>query len=188
MKVKDIIKKQTTVIAIAVVLVAVTVIGVSYAIFFDVKKNSNNQVIKAGTLQLTITDVSALQVSNPVLESVGLKSTPVSYTVKNTGNLPANYQIYIYADNTNTLDLSKIKISTDGNASSGNTAKTLTSITDIFTEDGKTYFKINAGNIAAGASGTTNYVRVWVDEDSLADEVSNKIVSLNMYIISEVQE
>lgn len=188
MKVKDIIKKQTTIIAIAVVLVAITVIGVSYAIFFDVKKNTNNQVIKAGTLQLTVSDVNALQLSDPMLESAGLKSSPVSYTVKNTGNLPANYDIYIFADTNNTMDLSKIKISLDGNASSGNTAKVLTSITDTISEGGKTYYKINAGNIAAGANGTTNYVRVWIDEESLPDEVDAKVVSLNMYIISEVQE
>ena len=81
MKVKDIIKKQTTVIAIAVALVAISVIGVSYAIFFDVKKNTDNQIITAGTLKLTVTGVSALNVSEPVDQTTGLKSTPVSYTV-----------------------------------------------------------------------------------------------------------
>ena len=45
MKIKDIIKKQTTIIAIAVILVTITVIGISYAIFFDVKTNSKDQVI-----------------------------------------------------------------------------------------------------------------------------------------------
>ena len=182
MKVKDIIKKQTTVIAIAVALVAITVIGVSYAIFFDVKKNTDNQVITAGTLKLTVAGVSALNVSEPLDGTAGLASSPVSYTVKNTdSNLPATYKIYIYADTTNTMDLSKIKISTDGNASKGGT------ITPTLTENGKTYFQIDTGTLAAGASGSTKYVRVWVDEDSLVGEVTGK-VDLNMYIISEVQE
>lgn len=188
MKVKDIIKKQTTVIAIAVALVAITAIGVSYAIFFDVKKNTDNQVITAGTLKLTVAGVSALNVSEPLDGTAGLASSPVSYTVKNTdSNLPATYKIYIYADATNTMDLSKIKISTDGNASKGGTAKTLSSITPTLTENGKTYFQIDTGTLAAGASGSTKYVRVWVDEDSLVGEVTGK-VDLNMYIISEVQE
>jgi len=182
MKVKDIIKKQTTIIAIAVVLVAITVIGVSYAIFFDVKKNTTNQVITAGTLQLTIADIKALQVSEPVEQAVGLASTPVSYTVKNTGNLPASYHIYIYADNTNTMELSKIKISTDGK-----TAKALTSITPT-TIDSKTCYSIDSGSIAANTTGTTKKIRVWVDEDSLTDEITGKVVSLNMYIVTEVQE
>lgn len=189
MKVKDIIKKQTTVIAIAVALVAISVIGVSYAIFFDVKKNTDNQIITAGTLKLTVTGVSALNVSEPVDQTTGLKSTPVSYTVKNTdSNLPANYKIYIYANTANTMDISKIKVSTDGNASAGNTARVLSSITPTFTEGGKTYFQIDSGNLAAGANGATKYVRVWIDEDSITSEITNKKVDLNMYIVSEVQE
>ena len=51
-----------------------------------------------------------------------------------------------------------------------------------------TYFKIDSGSVAAGASGTTKYIRVWVDEDLIADELKDITVSLNMYIISEVQE
>lgn len=189
MKVKDIIKKQTTVIAIAVVLVAVTVIGVSYAIFFDVKTNSNNQVITAGTLSLTVSGINALTLDEPMTSSAGLASTPVSYTVKNTdSNLPASYSIYIYADSSNGFDLSKIKVSLDGNATSGSTAQVLSSIADVLTENGTTYFKINSGTLAAGASGSTNYIRVWVDEDLINDEISNTTVSLSMYIVSEVNE
>lgn len=189
MKVKDIIKKQTTVIAIAVALVAITVIGVSYAIFFDVKKNTDNQIITAGTLKLTVTGVSALNVSEPVDNTTGLKSAPVSYTVKNTdSNLPATYNIYIYANTENTMDISKIKISTDGNDSAGSTANALSGITPTFTENGKTYFQIDSGTLAAGASGSTKYVRVWIDEDSISDEITDKKVDLSMYIVSEVQE
>lgn len=189
MKVKDIIKKQTTVVAIAVVLVAITVIGVSYAIFFDVKTNSENQVITAGTLKLTISDITALSLNNPIGTSTGLASSPVSYTVKNTdSNLPAAYSIYIYANSNNTIEPSKIKVSLDGDGTSGKTALVLSSITDTFTENGTTYYKINSGNLAAGASGTTNYIRLWVDEDLIADDISSVTVSLNMYIVSEVQE
>lgn len=194
MKVKDIIKKQTTIIAIAVALVAVTAIGVSYAIFFDVKKNSENQVITAGTLKLTVSGVSALNVSEPVDNETGLASTPVSYTVKNTAsNLPASYKIYIYADTNNTMDLNKIKISTDGNATKGNTIKTLGTIAQKFTEGSKTYYQIEpelgtgTSTLAAATSSETKYIRVWLDEDSINGEVTAK-VDLNMYIVSEVQE
>lgn len=187
MKVKDIIKKQTTLIAIAVALVAVTAIGVSYAIFFDVKKNSENQVITAGTLKLNVEGISALNVTEPVDETTGLASTPVKYTVKNTGNLPAKYFIYIYDDSSNTIDINKLKVSIDGNESKGSTAKTITSFTPL-TEGGKTYYQIGTGNLAANASGTTQYLRVWLDEDNITEEITNKTVGLSMYIVSEVQE
>ncbi len=189
MKIKDIIKKQTTVIAIAVVLVAVAAIGVSYAVFFDVKASKDNQVITAGTLRLTVAGVSALGITEPTSNEIGLASSPVSYTVKNTdSNLPATYSIYIYADSTNTMDLSKVKISYDGDATKGSTAVVLNSIADKFTENGVTYYKIKSGDLAAKASGSTQYLRVWLDEDTFDGDVSDKKLNLNLYIVSEVKE
>lgn len=187
MKVKDIIKKQTTVIAIAVALVAVTVIGVSYAIFFDVKKNTENQIITAGTLQFTVGNISALDISVPIDNTSGLSSEPVSYTAKNTGDLPASYNIYIYADTDNNIDLSKIKVSTDGNNSAGTTSQVLTSLPSE-TINGKTCYKIDNGTIAAGATNTTKYLRIWIDEDTITSDITGQNIDLKMYYVSEVQE
>ena len=60
MKVKDIIKRQTTMVAMAVILVVITAIGVSYSVFFDVEKNQSNQTITAGIFKLTVTGNSKL--------------------------------------------------------------------------------------------------------------------------------
>lgn len=189
MKIKDIIKKQTTIIAIAVILVTITVIGISYAIFFDVKTNSKDQVITAGTLKLTVADVNALTLKEPMSTADGLKSSPVSYTVRNTdSNLPATYSLYVYAGSGNNIPLSSIKISTDGNATSGSTSKTLTSIQETIVEGGTTYYRIDTGNLNAGASGTTKYIRIWIDEELAADEISNGKLNLQLYVVSEVQE
>ena len=189
MKIKDIIKKQTTIIAIAVILVTITVIGVSYAIFFDVKTNSRDQVITAGTLKLTVTDFNALKLSEPMSTTEGLKSSPVSYTVQNTdSNLPATYSLYIYAGSGNNIPLSSIKISTDGNASSGSSSKVLSSIAETIVENGTTYYRIDTGNLNAGASGTTKYIRIWIDEDLVADEINNGNLNLQLYVVSKVQE
>lgn len=189
MKIKDIIKKQTTIIAIAVVLVTLALIGVSYAIFFDVKTNTDNQVITAGTLELNVTGISALTLTDPVSTTEGLKTSPITYTAVNTdSNLPAAYSLYIYAGDNNTIDLNMIKVSTDGNSSSGSTAKTLGGITDTLEENGKTYYKISNGTLAAGASGTTQYLRIWLDESLISDEISNATLNLQLYVVSEVDE
>ena len=188
MKIKNIIKKQTTIIAIAVVLVTIAVIGVSYAIFFDVKSNTQNQVITAGNLALTISEINALSVSKPKTTAEGLASTPLTYTVQNTAsNLPASYSIYIYAGSGNQVPLNNIKISTDGNATSGSTSRVLSEITDTLIESGTTYYRINQGTLEAGATGAAQYLRVWVDEDTLGDEL-NAALDLQLYIVSEVAE
>lgn len=187
MKVKNIIKKQTTIVALAVCLVVLAAIGVSYAIFFDVKANSSNQVITAGTLKLTMTNVAALSLSEPVSTSSGLASTPFSYTVQNTdSNLPATYTIYIYANSANTVALNSVNLSLDGS-----TATKLTSLTSsTCTDDSGTYtcYKLSSGSVAAGASETTKNIYVWIDESSLTEEISDASLSLYLQIVSEVNE
>ena len=194
MKIKNIIKKQTTIIAIAVVLIATAAIGVSYAIFFDVGVSSGNQVITAGNLQLTVWGssnqaISAITLSEPISTESGLTSSPIEYTVKNTSsNLPASYSIYLYADTNNAVNLSTVKVSLDGNQSAGSTAQILSSLTPTLTENGKTYYRINNGTIAAGASGSANYLRLWLDEDLIAEELDGVTVNISMYIVTEVNE
>lgn len=190
MKIKDIIKKQTTIIALAVVLVTIAVIGVSYAIFFNVSRNTDDQVITAGNLELTVSGISALTLTEPMTTAEGLTSSPASYTVSNTNsNLPASYSIYIYAGSGNNISLGSVRISTDGNASSGSNYQTLSSISDTLVENGTTYYRIDSGTLAAGASsGTTKYLRIWVDEDLVADEINNQSINLQLYVISEVDE
>ena len=190
MKIKDIIKKQTTLIAIAVILVTIAVIGVSYAIFFNVNRNTDDQVITAGNLELTVTGLTALTLKEPMTTSEGLASSPASYTVENTdSNLPATYSLYIYAGEGNTIDLSTIRISTDGDGTSGSTSTILTSIADTLVENGTTYYRIDTGDLGAGASSdTSKYIRIWIDEDLVADEINNGNLNLQLYVVSEVDE
>ena len=188
MKIKDIIKKQTTIIAIAVVLVTLALIGVSYAIFFNVNKNTEDQVITAGNLELTISEFTALTLTEPATEedALGTNSTnKVTYTVENKdSNLPATYKIYIYGGSGNTIPLSSIKISTDGTSS-----KVLTSITDKINENNTTYYLVDSGTLAAGASLTTSKnLYVWLDEELVADEIAGQQLNLQLYVVSEVDE
>ncbi len=186
MKIKDIIKKQTTVIAIAVILVVVAAIGVSYAIFFNVNRNTQDQVITAGTLELTVSDFDPLKLTEPITEAEALASSSnlISYTVKNTdSNLPASYNLYIYSGSGNTIPLSSIKVSTDGSSST-----IVSNLTPTILEGGTTYYQIDSGTLEAGASSTTKNLRIWIDEDLVADEIENDNLNLQLYIVSEVDE
>lgn len=184
MKIKDIIKKQTTIIAIAVILVTIAVIGVSYAIFFNVNKNTDDQVITAGNLELTVSGISALTLTEPMTTADGLASNPISYTVVNKdSNLPASYTLYIYAGSGNNIPLSSIKVSTDGSSST-----VLSSLTPTISEGGTTYYQIDTGSLAAAANSTTKTLRIWIDEDLVADEINNGNLNLQLYVVSEVDE
>lgn len=184
MKIKDIIKKQTTIIAIAVILVTIAVIGVSYAIFFNVNRNTDDQIITAGNLELTVSGISALTLKEPMTTADGLASNPISYTVVNTAsNLPASYSLYIYGGSGNTIPLSSIRVSTDGSSST-----ILSDLTPTLLENGTTYYQIDTGSLDAAATSTTKTLRIWIDEDLVADEINNGNLNLQLYVVSEVDE
>ena len=190
MKIKDIIKKQTTIIAIAVILVTIAVIGVSYALFFNVNKNTEDQVITAGNLALTVSGLKAGQISDTMSEAEGLASSPITYTVENTSsNLPAAYSLYVYGgleegDNqANTIPLESIKFSTDGT-----TAKKLVDQTSIQTDNSQTAYLIDSGTIEAGGTASSKSLRIWIDESLLSSEIESGNLNLHLYIVSEVDE
>lgn len=191
MKIKDIIKKQTTIIAIAVILVAIAVIGVSYALFFSVNKNTEDQVITAGNLALTVSGLTAGQISDTMSETEGLASNPITYTVENTNsNLPASYSLYVYGGiqegetQANTIPLESIMFSTDGT-----TAKKLVDPqTSIQTDNSQTAYLIDSGKIEAGRTAPSKSLRIWIDESLLSSEIDAGNLNLQLYIVSEVDE
>ncbi len=182
MKVKDIIKKQTTIIALAVIVVVMATIGVSYAVFFDVK-NSDTQVITAGTLSLTLNGVTVLQNQTPISEATADTNNKITYTIKNTGNLPAKYGIYIYNDTGNiSLDLVKVKIN-------GGAATPLKNVaTGTLKDNDKTYYKVEEGTVEAQNTTNSKTLTVWVDEESINTDLSEAKLDLKLYLVSEVDE
>lgn len=182
MKVKDIIKKQTTIIALAVIVVTVAVIGISYSVFFDVKTNSQNQVITAGNLKMEIT-AQAVTISEAISTSDGLAQSGITFTPKNTGDIDANYSLYIGANSDNVIDLNFVKYSLDGT-----TSNILTSITDTLSENGSTYYKIDSGVVTANSTGTQKNIKIWVDDELATDAIDGQAVGLDFYVVSEVNE
>lgn len=190
MKIKDIIKKQTTIIAIAVILVTIAVIGVSYALFFSVNKNTEDQVITAGNLALTVSGLTAGQISDTMSETEGLASNPITYTVENTSsNLPASYSLYVYGgleeENklANTIPLESIMFSTDGT-----TAIKLVDQESVQTDNNQTAYLIDSGTIAAKSTDPSKSLRIWIDESLLSSEIEGGNLNLQLYIVSEVDE
>ena len=190
MKIKDIIKKQTTIIAIAVILVTIAVIGVSYALFFSVNKNTEDQVITAGNLALTVSGLTAGKISDTMSETEGLASNPITYTVENTSsNLPASYSLYVYGGlkeedkPANTIPLESIMFSTDGT-----TAKKLVDQDSVQTDNNQTAYLIDSGTIAAGSTDPSKSLRIWIDESLLSSEIDAGDLNLQLYIVSEVDE
>ena len=108
MNYKKVIKRETKIIVYVVICLTLSIIGVSYAMFLQVDKNSNFQTIEAGVFRMEIPQEGNL-LSNEICLDPSSTEEDVQancvrrFSVTNTGLLPARYTVYIY-NNTNTSE------------------------------------------------------------------------------------
>ncbi len=174
-KVGTILKNETKVIAYVVICLVIIVLGVSYALFFEVKGNEKNQIVKAGTLEFTYVNGSQLTSKDnadcfiPMTLEQAKNRSECEYKVgiHNSGTLPGNYNLKLVAGSTNNVDLSKLKV--------------------ILKKDGvieKDYPKpattsILVENAKIGADKDINYtVQVYVDDALIEDTDDGKNIEL----------
>ena len=102
MKYTKIIKRETKIMIAVVVVMLVVVLGVSYALFMQVTDNTNNQVITTGTLQVEYASSNGYITNDnyneliPMSNDKGLVQKGYNFSVKNTGNLPVTYKVYMF--------------------------------------------------------------------------------------------
>ena len=179
-KVGSVIKTETKIIAIVVICLVITVIGISYALFLEVKGNEKNQIVKAGTLEFSyangsqITNASNSDCFIPMNNEEALRHSECEYkiSITNTGTLPGNYNINLNSESVeNPLALNKLKVilKKEGQVISG------------YPKEGTTTSLIANEKIEAGS--VINYsVQVYVDEDneSLTADDDEKNISIKI--------
>ncbi len=111
MNYNKILKRETKVIAYVVVCLTLAVMGVSYALFLQVNHNTKNQVVNAGSLEITYSQGNMITVDEdaeknclmPQSDEEGSKTGGCKFelSITNKGTLPVQYNLLIY-DNTDT--------------------------------------------------------------------------------------
>ncbi|MDD6244403.1 MAG: hypothetical protein PUB03_01930, partial [bacterium] len=146
-------------------------IGSTFAIFTVSSKSAEYNVIKTGTLNINFAaDASStvgLNNALPMSDTNGLAQSGTTFTITNTGSLPANYSVslkddtdMVTQDNCSAKQLAKtnIKYSLDGS-----TASLLSTAIDS---------ELISGTLKAGESKTFT-LKLWIKEDA-TNEVLNK--------------
>lgn len=116
---------------ILVMLLAITTLmGTSYSLLKTTNKGTNVFTMKVGTLEVLFLDdqINELTLENnkPITDETGLASDKeLSFTIQNTGTLPARYSIYIEETSTNPEMKNVIRFSSSKNNSVYKTPKTL---------------------------------------------------------------
>ena len=95
-------KRQLLVTLFSILGVTIISLGSAYAVFTSVSKSADYNVIKVGTLNIDFGEDSsnAIDLSGqyPMSDEEGLKLTPYTFTITNTGTLTADYEVYIQDD------------------------------------------------------------------------------------------
>jgi len=205
MNYKAIIKRQSTIIAVAVICLTLTTIGVSYALFFQVETNSNNQVVQAGSLDVAYgsgtASISATEFE-PLSDDDALLTSSITGTIyiENKGTLPANYTVKLGNDiesfnnrsdkseNDKLISHEHLKVAAYLDGSLVLEPVLLSELeTSSDNEDMKILFKDIINTTGTGENTATIVLKVWVTEDAPESIIGDHIY-LKMDVTSEVDE
>lgn len=213
MNYKNIFKRETKVIAYVVICLTIVVIGISYAMFLQVNKNTDNQVVETGSLVITykngngetvgsgdiVTNATCLEPMTDEEASI-LTNCTYKLNILNKGSLPASYKLIVY-NNIDELpgggtfvDHSLIRMGVKkGNETLSELGTyTLSEVghtpeTASETAQNNIKYVLDEGVLEAG-SDITYSVQAWLNEENSTKAVTGQYVYLKLDVYSVVSE
>lgn len=206
MNFKSVFKRETKVIAIVVICMVVVVMGTSYALFFQINHNNNNQVVTSGSLEVTYGNGATVTVDDtadnncliPQDDESGSGSGGCEFilSVTNTGTLPMDYKLMIYND-TETLasvdptgtfvDHQYIKYTLTKQLATSSTSETVATAAILNAAPLNDQKRVLETNHIASGDTITFSLKVWIDEDA-PDTIIGNYVYLKLDVTGEVYD
>ncbi|MCI8467456.1 MAG: hypothetical protein HFI08_04630 [Bacilli bacterium] len=213
MNYKNIFKRETKVIAIVVICLTIVVIGASYAMFLQVDKNTDNQVVETGSLVITYTNANGETISESDIVSSNSCLDPMSdddasiltdctykLNILNRGTLPASYRLVMY-NNKNKLpkggtfvdhSLIRIGLKKGNETLAPMPNKTLSEITHTTETEGVTAqndirYVLDEGVLEANQD-ISYSVQAWINEELATSAVSGQYIYLKLEVSGVVSE
>ena len=197
MNYKEIIKKQSFIITASVIVMAIILLGTSYALFAN-RDNSDTQVVSSGTLIVsysgtTITTVGGSDSTEiePIAESTVDTQDPYIIKVKNNGTLAMKYNIVIYTTSSNTLPHSyyAIKYKDNGEYTSKQSLTALPKVDNTITNMNEIKYKLNTEPLIINPGvERTHEIKLWVDEDTADDTMDDKVANIKIMVEGEATD
>ena len=173
-------KKQYIIFSISLIIVLLSTF--SYAFYYNIE-NTDENIVRTDCFKLTFEDQNDinLQAIYPLTEQEGSLLRPYTFTINNVCNSIEDYQVNIETLNDSDLDINYLRYKIDNNSSAilGNQDE----VTLYVNNDVKDSRKIVTGTLNYNESITYN-LRLWIDEDSSVEDVSNKIFKSKVVVIS----
>ena len=175
--------KKSMLIVVGVLLVVSLITGISYAYWMMSHTQSNNNVVNSECFATTFTEVedSAINIKNsyPMTNEAGMKTKPYEFTVTNTCDTYASFNINMEILSSTTLSHDLIKAVLDeGTPKVATNYKGTTA-----TIEGADSYILLSGGLDKNELKTFNF-RMWIDEAGTLENSQNKIISTKIVVIT----
>ena len=109
-------KKYIVLVIVTILISVIALIGASYALLTMTLEGDKEITLTAGILKVDFSEGDNISIENsaPMSDKEGLKTTPYTFTVTNTGNINAYYHVSLEEDSNNTLSNNYIKMRVTG--------------------------------------------------------------------------
>ena len=155
-------RKKYIIISIVIILISIiALIGASYALLTMTLEGEKKISLTAGILKVDFSEGDNINLDNvaPMTDTQGLKTTPYTFTITNTGNIKVYYHVSLEEDVNNTLSNSylKMKIAGDNGYDSG-----VIKVNNY----GEGTFEIIGEDVLKPSDEVTYQLWMWLDEDA----------------------
>ena len=109
-------RKKAIILTISILALCVCTVGISFGYLTKTLTGEKEVSIVSGTLRIDFQDSNIITLDNIALmsDSKGLASEPYTFTITNTGNITAYYQVGFEDDSANTLNTQFVKMRMTG--------------------------------------------------------------------------
>ncbi len=175
-------KRLLLMIGMGITLVALIISGVTFAVWMLTATQTDNNLVSTGCFDITFTeDTEHINITNtfPIPDSEGILTDPFSFTISNTCDLAASYQVNIEVLDSTTLGHSLISGVLDTNNPETLNNKSVVESTIA----NSTSYLLDTFKLNAGESRSHDF-RMWVDYSATLENSQNKIVNSKIVIVA----
>ena len=155
-------RKKYIIISVIVISISIiALIGTSYALLTMSIEGEKEISLTAGILKVDFSEGNNINLDNaaPISDNEGLKTTPYTFTITNTGNIDAYYHISLEEDSNNTLSNRYVKMKMTG---SNGYDSGIIKVNNY----GEGTFEIRGEDILSPNDKVTYTLYMWLDEEA----------------------